>query len=127
VYFERGKSLASPDGLTGGKPRRWGQQTYVKERDFSIPAKKRKKREHNPFLENYLSVFLHSYEMHLSADATTHYKCAKHCALLSKHELRFFGQIISQYISGHFLIQNKQYKDKIIKHLGIEFFFECSM
>lgn len=43
MYFERGKSLASPDGLTGGKPRRWGQQTYVKERDFSIPAKKRKK------------------------------------------------------------------------------------
>jgi len=44
VYFERGKSLASPDGLTGGKPRRWGQQTYVKEkRGFSIPTEKEKK------------------------------------------------------------------------------------
>jgi len=124
VYFERGKSLASPDGQTGGKPRRWGATNLCESFQFQL---KKKKREHNQFLENYLSVFLYSYEMHLPSDATTHYKCAKHCALLSKHQLRFLGQIISQYISGHFLIQNKQYKDKIIKHLGIEFFFECSM
>jgi len=51
-------------------------------------------------------IFLYSYAMHPPSDATTHYKykCAKLCALLSKHEKRIFGQISSQYISGQFLI-----------------------
>jgi len=69
---------------------------------------KEEKRQQESFLQNYLSVFLIgiSYAMHPPSDATTHYKykCAKLCALLSKHEKRFFGQISSQYISGQFLI-----------------------
>jgi len=84
-----------------------GQQTMQSQypdfqcRHFDLISCPRRKGQWESFLENYLSVFL---AMHLPSDATTHYKCAKHCALLSKHEEIFFGQILSQYISGHFLI-----------------------